>query len=180
MLKGRLVCVSHMEGGVGVSIQNVQKEPKGVLPIARPMEVASGVFLLGAPKGLRGAHHFVKVMVEGNVVCLTEAVFVRKVYMVVLIIVLHMVAGRGVLFQTAQRVPVVVQTIVLGMVVGNDAGLTIVERVLKEVQTFVKHMVVENVVHGEKVIVRNLLEERVGFVHHMVAWFKTKTTTRTT
>lgn len=178
VLRGRLVCVSHMEGGVGVSTQNVQKEPKEAPPIARPMVAANGAFLQGAPKAPKGAHHCARATVEGNDVCLTEVVFVRKVYMAELIFALRMVVVRGVLSQNVQRVPVAALTTALGMVAVSDAGLITVERVLKAVQTSVRHMVEENAVHGDKAHARSLLGGRVASVQHMVAWSKTKTTTR--
>lgn len=162
VLKDKLVFVYLTAVGDAVSfLQVVIKELKGLLTIAKHMEVGNAVYSQGVVKEQKGVLLCVRRTVVGSVVSLKEVGFARRVCMVGLTSALLMVVGRDVLWKGVLRVLVVALIVVLSTVVGNGVGLVSVGRVLKGVVSCAKLMVVGRGVVGEVGSVRSLLEGRV-------------------
>lgn len=162
--RGKLACAFPMVVDVVANTLVVQRAHREALCTAKHMVVESVAYLLDAPKEPKGVRLFAKHMVAENGVSLMVVGYAPKVYMEARISVLHMVVGRGVLFQDALRVLEGVQIVVLSMEEGNVASLKTVERVLKVVLTFARLMVVVSVAAGERGNVRSLLGEEEGYV----------------
>ena len=79
-----------MVEGVDVKLLVVQKGHREALCSAKHMVGENAVQHQGAPKVLRGPHHFAKAMVEENAVQTTVVEFVLKVCMEVPTSVWHM------------------------------------------------------------------------------------------
>lgn len=71
-----------MVGVVVACILTAGRVPKGAQRIARPMAVGNDVHLQGAPRELKGAHHFARDMVEGSGVSSMVGEYVLRVFMV--------------------------------------------------------------------------------------------------
>lgn len=95
-LKDRLVCAYLMVVVVVASSLHVLRVLRGVPCFARLMAVENDVFLLGVPKGLKGAHHCAKDMAGESVASTTVVAFVPRVCMEAPTFVLLMEVGRGV------------------------------------------------------------------------------------
>ena len=83
VLKDKLVFVYLTAVGDAVSfLQVVIKELKGLLTIAKHMEVGNAVYSQGVVKEQKGVLLCVKRTVEGNVACLMEGGYVLRACMV--------------------------------------------------------------------------------------------------
>lgn len=171
--KDRLVYASRMAVVAVASTRDVQRGRKGALCIARHMVVESVAYFKGAPRVLKEVHHYARDMVGGSAAFSMVVGFALRVCMEALISVLLMVVERGVLCQTAQKVPVAVLIVVLGMVEVRGVSLTTVEKVPKGAQTSARPMVGESGVHGKRVNVKNSPGERVVYVLLIAAWCRT-------
>lgn len=172
VLRDRLACAFLMGVAAVASTRDVLRVPRGVPCTARHMVVESAVYLLGARKVLKGAHHCAKGMVGENAVSLMVVGYVQRVCMEGQTFVLPMVEERDVLCLAAQRVHVAEPIVVLDMVVESGVSLKTVGKVLRVAQTSAKLMVGENDAVGQKENARNLLGVRVGYVLHTAACFR--------
>jgi hypothetical protein len=178
--KGCLAFAYHMEVAGDANIRIAPKGLKVAQCSARRMVAAKGVHMMGAIRVQKGVRLFARVMVEGKGV--HSKVVVRRVCMVGPNSVLHMVVVRGVLCRIARRVHVGGPTFVSVTVVERGASLKGVERVHREALIFARLMVEVRDAHGANVSqslvkvkdrVIYLLGERLGYVQHMVLWFRT-------
>lgn len=172
MLRGRLDYAFLMEADAVASTRDVLRVLKEAPCFVRHMVAGSVAYLLDAPKVLKGAHRFARGMVGENAASLMVVGSAQKVYTEAQIFVLPMVVEKDVPFPAAPRVHVAALIVVLSMVEGSGASLKTVERVPKVAQTSAKLMVGESDAAGEKENVRNLQGERVVYVLHTVAWFR--------
>ena len=123
---------------------------------------------------LKGARHCARDMVGESDAFMMVVLSARRVYTEAPIFVLPMVEERGALFRAAQRVHADELIAVLSMVEGSGAILNTVGRVPRVAQISARPMVGESGAVGGRASVKSLPGERVAYVLHTAAWFRSE------